>query len=339
MKLRLAKSLVLASALLGLTFGANVYAETKLKMVTTSGAAGSPSGNAVKLWADLIEESTKGTDDEIKVKVFYGDELGGQTEVFDLFMAGDVHLILTWPYSNYDKRMGLSYAPYMFTSWEQAKEAYSTGGWLSDINVEVYDELGIKYFGAWPEGFAGVATRGEYATSIDEASAKKLNVRTPPNFPFPQTMQALGYQTAAIDWGEVFTAIQTGVVDGDAGNIIYWDYEYFRDVLDYYVRTKHAFIAGNLSMNKETWAELSPNQQKAVADAAEKVMTKQFEEAKKSDQHYVDLAVKSGMKYVEPSDEEVKIMAKVVRDKVWPLLDDEYGKKIMDEVRKMAPKL
>ena len=62
-------------------------------------------------------------------------------------------------------------------------------------------------------------------------------------------MQALGYQTATIEWGEVYTALQTGVVDGDAGNIIYWDYQYFGDILDYFVRVKSNFITGVLTMN------------------------------------------------------------------------------------------
>lgn len=77
----------------------------------------------------------------------------------------------------------------------------------------MFADLGIIYFGAWPEGFAGAATRGSYALDIE--SANGINVRIPPFFPIPQTLQAMGYQTASIDWFEVFTSIQTGVVDGD----------------------------------------------------------------------------------------------------------------------------
>ncbi len=59
-----------------------------------------------------------------------------------------------------------------------------------------------------------------------------MTLRAAPIFPFPETVQAMGYQTATIDWGEVYPAIQMGVVDGDAANVIYWDYEYFRDTID-----------------------------------------------------------------------------------------------------------
>ena len=201
----------------------------------------------------------------------------------------------------------------------------------------IYSDIGLKFFGPWPEGFNGVATKGKYATNIAEADG--LKVRTMTVFPAPQTMQALGYQTAAIDWGEVYTSLQTGVVDGEAGNVIYWDYEYFRDLLDYYVRSKHFFMTGVLSMNQESFDELNEEQQKVVADAANEVMMTQFKDAQKQDQHYVAEAEKAGMKYFELSDEQIKEFARAAREKVWPLMDQEIGSEIMDTIRANATKL
>lgn len=310
---------------------------TKFKMATDSGAKGSPAGEALEHWAQIIESRSKGSEDEMKVDIFYQDELGDQKEVFDLLVVGEVDLMLNWPLTSYDKRMGLRNTPYLFMDWQQAFDAYKPDGWLNKINGEVHADLGIKYFGAWPEGFAGVASRGKYATSIE--GAKGMKVRVPSNFPNPQTMQALGYQATAITWGEVYTSIQTGVVDGDAGNTIYWDYEYFRDVLDYYVRTKHTFVTGALSMNMEVWEDLSEKQQKIIAAAAQEVMKKQFTEAKARDQKYVDQAIASGMKYIEPTDAEIRAMAKVAREKVWPLLNDEFGSEIVTKIKEQAPKL
>jgi TRAP-type C4-dicarboxylate transport system substrate-binding protein len=92
-------------------------------------------------------------------------------------------------------------------------------------------------------------------------------------------------------------------------------------------------------MNKEAWEKLTPGQQKAVEESANKVMEKQFIDAKKEDQKYIDLAIKSGMKYLELSDDEIREMAKIVREKVWPLLEPDYGPEIMEAMRKNAPKL
>lgn len=305
-----------------------------LKMATDSGAKGSPAGDTLERWAELIESNSNG---DIDVNVFYQNELGSQNEVFDLHVAGDVDVMLNWPMTSYDKRIGVIYTPYMTLTWDEAIKAYSPGGWINNMLGGIYSDIGLKFFGPWPEGFNGVATKGKYATNIAEADG--LKVRTMTVFPAPQTMQALGYQTAAIDWGEVYTSLQTGVVDGEAGNVIYWDYEYFRDLLDYYVRSKHFFMTGVLSMNQESFEELNEAQQKIVADAANEVMMTQFKNAKKQDEHYVVEAEKAGMKYFELSDEQIKEFARAAREKVWPLMDQEIGSEIMDNIRANATKL
>ena len=326
--------LILMAAIISFSTMANTVT---LRMATDSGSKGSPAAQAIEKWASIVEEKTKGADDEIKIDIFYQDELGDQKEVFDLFIVGEVDMMLNFPLTSYDKRMGIRNTPYLFTTWEQAFDAYKIGGWLNAINDKVHRDLGLKYFGAWPEGFSGVATRGKYATTIE--GAKGIKVRVPSNFPNPQTMKAMGYQAQAITWGEVYTSIQTGVVDGDAGNTIYWDYEYFRDVLDYYVRTKHTFLTGVLSMNLESWEGLNESQQKIVADAAMVVMADQFGAARERDQYYVDQAVKSGMQYFVPSDAELSAYAKATREQVWPLMADEIGAELMEKIREKAPKL
>jgi len=329
-----AKNLFLAALLFAFASFTGAQAETTLKLATDSGAKGSPSGNAMDRWAELIEEGTNG---EVKVDVFYQNELGSQAEVFDLFVANEVQLTLNWPPTSYDERLSVLYAPYMVLSWEEALEAYSPGGWVNGVLGDVYAGLGLKYFGAWPEGFAGVATKDKYAMTPEEAS--DLKVRVPPFFPMAETMQAMGYQTASIDWSEVFTAIQTGVVDGDAANIIYWDYEYFRDTVDYYNRTKQFFVTGNIAMNMEAWESLSPEHQKVVQDAAVTIMEEAFVNGRERDQMYVEKAKEAGMEYLEPSQEQLNALAKKARAEVWPLMEERVGKDIVDAMRENASEL
>lgn len=305
-----------------------------LRLATDSGTAGSPAGDALKKWGELIEQKSDG---EIEARVYYQNELGGQQEVFDLHVAGDVDVMLNWPMTSYDKRIGVIYTPYMTLSWDEALKAYSPGGWVNNMLGGVYQDIGLKFFGPWPEGFNGVGSRGKYALNIEDAEG--LKVRTMTVFPAPQTMQALGYQTAAIDWGEVYTALQTGVVDGEAGNVIYWDYEYFRDSLDYFVQTKHFFMTGVLSMNSDSWESMSEEEQKIVQEAANEIMNDQFKAAKEQDDHYIAEAQKAGMEYFEPSDEQIHEFAKAAREQVWPLMDDEIGSEIMDVIRENASPL
>ena len=313
---------------------APAWAQTELKLATDSGAKGSPSGDALDRWASLIEE---GTDGEVEVDVFYQNELGSQAEVFDLFIAGDIDMMINWPITAYDERLGVLFTPYMVTSWEEAFEAYKPGGWVNDMLVGIYDDLGLKFFGPWPEGFNGIASADKYAMTEEEAA--DLKIRVPAMFPMAESVQALGYQTATIDWSEVFTAIQTGVVDGDGANIIYWDYEYFRDVLDYYNQTKMQFVTGVIAMNSQSWDSLSEDHQEVVREAALTVMEEAFEQAQERDQYYIEQAKKAGMEYIEPSEAQLAEMAKKVRAEVWPLMEERIGSEIMDTIRDNASEL
>ncbi len=307
-----------------------------LKMATDSGAKGSPAGNALLRWAELIETGTNG---ELDVKVFYQNELGGPQVVFDLYIANDINLTLNWPMTSYDPRIAVIYTPYMFTGWDDALDAYRPGGWVNGMLAMIYADLGLRFFGAWPEGFNGVATKGKYATSVEAASELKMTLRAAPIFPFPETVQAMGYQTATIDWGEVYPAIQMGVVDGDAANVIYWDYEYFRDTIDFYTHTKQQFNTAILSINQAAWDALSPGHQKIVQDAAIIVMEEGFANAQALDKFYVEKAKAAGITYVELSDEEIEVLAKTVRDKVWPMMEERIGKTTMDTIRANAREL
>ncbi len=327
---------VCAAALIvsSLTGPASALAKpTTLKMATADGTKGSPAGDSLDYWAKLIKENSNG---DIEVRVYYQGELGGQQETFDQFIMGDIDMMLTWPMTSYDKRIGVLFTPYMLLNWEDALAAFKPGGWMNQIMEELFNELGLKFFGTWPEGFNGVATRGKYATTIEGAEGMK--VRTPPAFPWADTVRAMGYQTADIAWTELYTAIQTGVVNGEAANIIFWDYEYFRDVLNYYVHTKHNFMAGLLAMSQKSWDKLKPEHQKIVQDAAVEVMEKQFKDGRALDEHYRQLAIDHGIKYIELKPEEKTAYVKTIREKIWPMMDEVVGKKIMDQVRAKASK-
>lgn len=317
-----------AGSLLGTT---DAEATMKLKLAADAGAKGSPVANSIDLWAKIIEEKTGG---EITVNTYYQGELGGQQELFDQLIRGNVDMMLTWPMTSYDPRMGVINTPYLVLDWSDALKAYAPGGWLSEIVDPVFNSVGLKYFGPWPEGFGGVATKGRYATTPEQA--KGIKVRSQPIFPYPQAMEALGYQAVPIDWGEVYTSIQTGVVDGDSGNIIYWDYEYFRDQINYYVHTRHNFSTGALLMNNDTWNSLSDAHKKIVADAASEVIVKQFDEAEAEDLKWRAAAIKFGIEFIALNESEFAANVKAIRAEVWPQMEEKIGTSIMRKVRENA---
>lgn len=301
----------------------------RFRIVNTEDNADSTVGRSVQMWADLIEERSDG---RMTAQVFHQGALGNVSEVFDHMLMGGVDMALITPPTSYDIRAGVMSLPYLFLDWEEAQAAWERGGWMNDIVEPIFEDMGAKIFGLYPYGFTGVATRGDYAVNLSEAREKNLKVRAIPVFPVPQTVQAMGYHSVPLDWNEVYTSIQTGVVDGDAGNIIYWDFEFFGEILDYFVHTKHFFGHSSLLMNQDTWEGLNEVDQEIVASAAYEVIDKQFANAREEDEYWIATAQEGGMEYIEPTQEALEEMAQHVRDVIWQQAEDEFGAELVQEI-------
>ncbi len=305
--------------------------EYKLVLTSEAGDRDSVLGKAMQNWAAMIEEKSEG---RIEVDVFYQGELGGQQELFDQLVKGNVHMMITWPQTSYDQRIGANYIPYLVLGWDDAVESFGKDGWVQEFLDPIYQDIGLKYFGPFPEGFGGIATKGRYATNYEDAQG--IKVRSQPIFPLPQTVQSMGFQAVPIDWAEVYTSIQTGVVDGDSSNVIYWDYEYFRDQLDYFVQSSHNFSSYSLLMNGATWEEMDDEDRGIIESAAIAVIDQQFKDAKAEDDKWIAAAQEAGMEYIVPTPEEKAAWIKRVRAEVWPQAEEALGKEIMDVIRANA---
>lgn len=99
--------------------------------------------------------------------------------MFDQHVAGDVQLMLNWPMTSYDKRIAVIYTPICSPPGKRPWPLTSQW-WLNETLDGIYKENGLKFFGAWPEGFNGVATKGKHAVTVEDARNIKVQV---PRFP------------------------------------------------------------------------------------------------------------------------------------------------------------
>lgn len=303
----------------------------KLVLTSEAGDRDSPIGRAMRDWEAMIEGRSSG---RLQVEVFYQGELGGQQELFDQLIRGNIDLMITWPQTSYDQRIGVNYIPYLVLGWDEAYRAFAPDGWVQELMVPIYADVGLKYLGPFPEGFGGIATQNRYATNFDDA--RGLKVRSQPVFPLPQTVNAMGFEAVPIDWAEVYTSLQTGVVDGDSSNVIYWDYEYFGDVIDYFVQSSHNFSSYTLLMSDQVWSDMDEEDREIIASTSRAVVDRQFREARAEDERWIAAAQAGGMEYIVPTTEEMAAWVDRVRSAVWPLVEADLGTEIMDVVRKNA---
>ncbi|MDR0355481.1 MAG: TRAP transporter substrate-binding protein DctP [Deltaproteobacteria bacterium] len=304
--------------------------EIRLRLSCPVATKGSFMGDSIELWKKLIEEKSGG---RIKISLHYSGELGSEGETFDQHYKGTVPLLLTYSTTRYSEKLGLLSTPYLFDDWNDVREAFAPDGWMTEVYGKIYEEVGLKFLAPYPGGFGGVDTKGKYATNIASAREQGIKVRCAAIFPLAETMQALGYQVIPVDWNETYTAIQTGLVDGSSNNPIFWTYDTFRDLLEYFVDTSHTFSSADMTMNLDAWNKLSPEDQKIILDSALEVAAKQFEDAEKTDLHYRQLSIDHGIKYIKPTPEEIAEMKKVCQEQIWPLVEKVVGAELMALVR------
>lgn len=332
--IKASSSIIAVLVIAALGFSASTLAsdeKLRLTIATEAGDRESPNGLAVKKISDIVEEQSDG---RITMNVFYQDEIGGPQELFDQLIRGNIDLFLGWPQTSYDERLGVLQLPYMTLGWDEALVAYGKDGWVSEVVGPILSDIGLEYLGPFPEGFGGIATAETYATNYDDAQGIKL--RSQPIFPLPQTIQAMGFQAVPIDWSEVYTSLQTGVVNGDSSNVIFWDYTYFNDLLDYFVHSKHNFSFYTFLMNQDSWNALDEEDRGIISGAVEVVVNEQFQNARAEDEKWIQKAQEDGMEYIVPSDEEMAAWVKRVRETVWVEAEETMGKEIMTAVREHA---
>ena len=130
----------------------------------------------------------------------------------------------------------------------------------------------------------------------------------------------------------VFAAIQTGVVDGWMGGPPNLNYLNYRDLIKYYYQYNFTHEATQIYMNQKKFQSLLPEDQKVLEEAIQKQCAGSLASAKADDDKYNKLMADMGIKVHYFTTEELELMAKGVRENVWPKLAKTYTQEFLDQL-------
>jgi TRAP-type C4-dicarboxylate transport system substrate-binding protein len=117
---------------------------------------------------------------------------------------------------------------------------------------------------------------------------------------FVDTMNAMGGNGIAMGYGEVFTALQTGVIDGAENNPpSYFTANHFKAGAKYYSQTNHLIIPEILVMSKVAWDKLSPADQALVKKLAREAQMEQRQLWDKSVADYTAKLKAAGVEFID----------------------------------------
>lgn len=217
-------------------------------------------------WAERVKERTNGG---LEVKVFHSAQLGVEEDILEQIRQGvpvgqntDSARL-----GNYVPGIAVMNAPYFVTSIEDVIKLNKSPT-VQKWNEELATKFGFKVLSFnWVQGFRHFMTNKPIRSPAD---LKGLRIRTPPAPIWQESVRALGAVPTALNFGEIYTALQQGAVDG--AELVYDNITAGKlyEVIKYVDETGH-FLLINFQVISSKWFDsLPPDYQKILVEECDK---------------------------------------------------------------------
>ncbi|MFP4391965.1 MAG: TRAP transporter substrate-binding protein [Desulfohalobiaceae bacterium] len=247
-------------------------------------------------FAELVEEYTDG---EIQISVHSGGSLGFKgEELLKAVKDASVPMsdILMGVVSGSEKIFGLSTYPRMVDSYEEARELYEAALPYYQQACERWNQK-LLYAAPWPP--SGLFTKDQVRSMQD---MDDLKTRTYDKNG-AQFLKKAGGSPQSMPWGEVYSALNTGLIDSvltsatSGKDIKIWE------TLDYFTELNFAYPLNMVTINLDYWNSMSQEQQDAVLKAAEETEKAQWEASRQSHKDSMQALRENEIQISEPDQE------------------------------------
>ncbi|KPW28630.1 TRAP dicarboxylate transporter, DctP subunit [Pseudomonas syringae pv. apii] len=307
------RKLLIAALPLAFCMSGLAQADVKIKFAEVHPAGYAPVV-AEQNMGKKLEEQSKG---EISFKMYAGGVLGSEKEVVEQVQSGAVQMtrVSLGIVGPVVPDVNVFNLPFVFR--DQAHMRTIIDG---EIGQEILDKITNSQFNmvalAWMDG----GTRNLYTKKPVRqiADLKGMKIRVQGNPVFIETINDMGGNGIAMATGEIFSALQTGVIDGAENNPpTYFQHNHYQNA-KFFTMTEHLILPEPIVMSKATWEKLKPEQQALVKKLAREA---QMEERVLWDKSSADAEVKlkaAGVEFITLTPEQKKAFydaTQPVRDK------------------------
>lgn len=241
-----------------------------------------------------IEEKTNG---RYKIDLYGAGILGKDREMAEMLQFGalDLAVITTSPMGNFVPAYQVLDLPFLFDGWDHV---------FRFIDAPIYqdflkesDKIGIKTLAIIARGSRNVTNNGTPITSVEGLKGMKLRVIE--SKVFVDTFTALGAAPQAMSWGEVFTALQQGTIDGHENSIATIFNERVSEVQKNVSMTQHIFAFCSVHASSKLWKSLSEEDKVLFDDIATEIAREVSEGQKVLEADYIEKLKGLGMSFYE----------------------------------------
>jgi tripartite ATP-independent transporter DctP family solute receptor len=286
--------------------------------------AGYPNVVAIENMGKKLEAATNG---RIKFQMFPGSVLGGEKEMIEQTQVGAIQILRTslGPIGPVVPEVNVFNMPFVFRN-----EAHMRAVIDGPIGQEMLDKISAspaRLIGlGWMDGGSRSLYTKKPVRSIADLKGQKIRMMGNPLF--VDTMNAMGGNGISMGYGEVFTAIQTGVVDGAENNPpTLFTANHYQAGAKYYTQTNHLIIPEIFVMSKVTWDKLSKDDQVLVKKFAREAQLEQRALWDKSVADYTAKLKAAGVEFIAIDNKPFYDATAPVRAK--------YGEKFVDLIKRI----
>lgn len=215
-----------------------------------------PVHQAMAFMAQRVDEISEG---KLQIEIYPSGQLGSEQQCVELLQIGSlaitkVSAAIMEGFTSEYKALGL---PYIFKSKEQAFRV---------LDGEIGKEILLSSEPYWIRGlcFYDAGSRSFY--TINKAIEKPedlngLKIRVMKSMVAMNLVKSLGGSPTPISWGELYTALQSGVVDGAENNPPSFYTSHHYEVCKYYSINEHSMVPDVLIISKKVWDNLNEEEQ------------------------------------------------------------------------------
>ena len=282
------------------------------------------------LFKDYVERTSAG---KIKVELFGAGALGSYRQTCEMVQNGSIDInIGTGSLANFFKEIQLLAIPYVFMSDDVVQEFFNGSALWKELTDKLEKEAGFKYLAIGQNGWRNFTNNVREIRKPDDLKGLKFRVMESPVY--IKLIESMGGRAVPIAWNEVYTALQTGVVDGHENPIspIYLGKIY--EVQKYLTMDGHVWSENIMVMNAAKFKSLPVAAQQILIQGA-KLGAQANDVAERMVSNIVKYElVAKRMKVYIPTPEEKEAFKKASQPAVVEYLQGQLGKELVDRFLK-----
>lgn len=245
--------------------------------------------------AEIVAQKSEG---KMRIDIYPSGQLGAERELIELLQIGSLAItkVSASPLEGFVPEMKLFSVPYVFRDEDHLWKVLNGDiGKRLLLAGENYYLRGLCYYNA---GSRSMYTKNVPVHTPDDL--KGLKIRVQKSQTAVKMIQALGGSATPISWGELYTALQQGVVDAAENNPPSFYLSRHYEVCKYYTLDEHTAVPDMLLMSTHVWNQLTPQEQQWLQEAADASVEYQRELWKEDTQRALEEVQKAGVEVIYP---------------------------------------